>query len=147
MHEKIRWSLPPFKKNAVIVTAGINAFFEINGLPHRDSLRMQVCYEGVFAYCVANIWKAMGLETITTSLALEDDCVILTLRHLGPRGEWDDDLHKYAEKLIRRTSFENMGLYIANEMLADLTYETQFDMADGKRYRKYVLTYRFDQDS
>lgn len=141
MRKIITWLVPPRKGDVVMVNNGIDAYCRANAISHRDSLRIQVCVEGVFAYLVQNIRNVKSWNEIHIDLFREDATVKVVMEHCGPGGEWDPALKADSSIKIRRTSFDSMGLFIAYDVLDSLTYDSWFDLGAGNCIRSYELRY------
>ncbi len=144
MNAVISWVVPPRKRNVGIVNAGVDSFCRANGFSHRDSLRLQVCVEGVFGYCVGNIRSQGKRSEITLSLYWIGKKIQMIMQHNGPGGEWDDLLKDDSDPKIRRTSFESMGLFIAKEILQSLSFEDHYDIATGDIMKSYELVFMME---
>jgi len=145
MRKIITWLVPPRKADVAMVNSGIAAYCSANTVSDRDSLRLQVCIEGVFSYLVQNIRSMKAWNEIRIELFREDAEVKVVMQHCGPGGEWDQALKADSSIQIRRTSFESMGLFIAHDMLHDLTYDSWFDLGSGNCTRVYDLIYKLSQ--
>lgn len=141
MHKVVTWIVPPRKRNVTIVNDGIGAFARSSGIPEEDSLRLQVSVEGVFSYLAHNILSAKMNNEIYVEFYWESPNARVVLMHDGPGGEWDDSLRPDSEGIIRRTSFDSMGLFIAHDILHKLTYDSWYDLVRGKNMNKYRLEY------
>ena len=137
------WVVPPRREAISIINAGLEAFFRTNGFTNLDSQRLQVCVEGVFIYCANNIRAFDSSKNIHVNLLWEEHDVKIIIQHAGPKGEWDDSL-KNSSFPIRRTSFEAMGLFIAKEILNNLSYESLLDVVTGQVSNNYELVYRME---
>ena len=138
------WSFPPAKGGVNIVNAGIDAFFRTNGLGQGRSLRFQACIEGVCNYCAGNIRERGGAEEIYLRLYWEDRSLRGLVYHYGPGGEWDHALDARHRGRVRRTSFDALGLFIAQELAADLVFRSQYDVVAGRTVREYEIFYDLD---
>jgi len=137
----IRWGVPPKKSNIGMVNAGIEVFCHSIEYARRDILRLQACIEGVFCYCVGNIRSQRQRNELSVGLFSDAHKVEVVIQHCGPGGEWDFKLRSDSNKPLKRTGFDAMGLYIANEMLFSLEYESRFDIVTGNNNRIYTLLY------
>ncbi|QJB56917.1 hypothetical protein [Pseudodesulfovibrio sp. zrk46] len=147
MRKIITWQVPPRKLDVAIVNSGVNAYCQSADISEQDSLRLQVCIEGVFSYLATNIRSVEVWKEIRIEMYRGDGEVKVIMEHCGPAGEWDRALCANPELKIRRTSFEAMGLFIAYDMLEELTCDSWFDMGTGNNLRQYTLIYRISQKS
>lgn len=135
------WTMPPRRDSMAVINAGIEALCRINGFDHMDSGRLQLCLEGVFAYCVNTLAGGGVNEPILVRLQWQRRDVVIVVEHAGPRGQWDEQLRTPAEP-VRRLGFDALGLFIAQEILHTLTYESPFDIGAGRTVNRYQLVYR-----
>lgn len=142
MRKIITWLVPPRKADVAIVNGGVDAYCLSAEISERDSLRLQVCIEGVFSYVARNIREAKVWKEIRIEMHQGDGEVKISMEHCGPGGEWDQALREKSHAKIRRTSFEAMGLFIARDILHELTYDSWFDVGTGNSLKKYELMYR-----
>jgi len=138
----ISWTLPPRRKSIGIVNAGIENFCRSRGYADEDSLRLQVSVEGVYGYCVGNILAFGGKQRITITLLEGANELGVDIEHDGPGGEWDEALKDGSARDIRRTGFDAMGLFIADEFLHNLVFDSRYDVVKGSGHRVYSLLYR-----
>jgi len=139
------WSMPPARGSVNIVNAGIEAFFLANGFERRHCLRFQACVEGVCNYCMGNIRERGEGEDVHIRLYWEDRTLRVLVLHHGPGGEWDHVLDERHRGKVRRTSFEAMGLFIADELADSLIFRSQYDVVAGRTVREYEFGYALDR--
>ncbi|WP_243547335.1 ATP-binding protein [Pseudodesulfovibrio tunisiensis] len=135
------WIMPPNRASVRMVNAGLDAFCILNGFDENHSRRIQVCLEGVFMYCARNIMTQADPHDIEVRLYWRTNRLEMFVEHHGPRGEWDDCLRRNSHVPLRRTSFEAMGLFIAREILDELTFEARYDIAAGGEVLTYGLVH------
>ncbi len=141
MHNIIRWIVPPLKRNIGIINAGIGAFCDANGFLQTDMLKLQLCTEGVFSYCVENIRTKKQSEEIAVCFLKDAEKFKILIQHAGPGGEWDSCLRPQEKKPVRRTSFSAMGLFIAIEMTDSLTFDSQLELTSGRTLKTYEMIF------
>lgn len=141
MQNIIRWIVPPRKRAIGMINAGIGVFCESHGFSRDEISRLQVSVEGVFGYCVGNILAAKGAEEIAVWMLRDKERIKIVFQHYGAGGEWDHVLRPDAADHVRRTSFEAMGLFIAEEMADSLVHDSQLDLASGHTMKTYELQY------
>ncbi len=147
MNSVARWIVPPHSKAIGIINAGIAAFARDIALSKDQTLRLQVSLEGVYQYCVRNINEALQAEEIAIALYKDRGKIKVVIQHCGAGGEWDVHLKEGQDKVIRRTSFEAMGLAISLDMLDSLEHESHLDLVTGRTLRTYTLLYSHPYDA
>ncbi len=92
------------------------------GFAREQAVNIVVAVEEVFAYCVNLIRSVKSKSRIDISINHDGSHLKIIIEHDGPRGPLEKHLTEDSQKKIERTSFEALGLYIAREVIDELTY-------------------------
>ncbi len=139
------WRVFPENRLIPVVTGGLEAFCRALDLGAEHSLRLQLALEGVLGYCMHLAREPMAQREVTARVFLADRMVRMEVEHDGPRGLLDHFFESGGRDRFKRTSFEALGMYLASEIMDEMTFHRVPRISSSTALSRYCLGYDLDR--